>query len=287
MPRRRLGASRTDNAALDLPHLGRGPGRRRGVRQAVQRPVARREERLPKPRAGASGLDGGAAAGGCVTNNVVSKEPGALRRLTQRSLLDATRELAASDPDLAVVVDRYGPPPLWAREPGFHTLIHIILEQQVSLASAQAAYDRLVAASGRLVPERFLALNDTELKTIGFSRQKAAYGRGLAQAILDGRLDLARLGTLDDAQAKVQLTEIKGIGSWTADIYLLMVLRRPDTWPSGDLALASAVQRLKRMRTAPTPMKLERIGRAWQPWRAVAARILWHYYLSSPRQQAP
>ena len=210
-----------------------------------------------------------------------------LTQLTQRSLLRGTRDLAARDPDLAVVVDAYGPPPLWAREPGFHTLIHIVLEQQVSLASAKAVYDRVVAVTGRLVPERFLALSDAELKAVGFSRQKAVYGRGLARAILDGRIDLARLETLDDDQVKVQLTAIKGIGPWTADIYLLMVLRRPDTWPSGDLALASAVQRVKRLRAQPTPEKLERIGRAWQPWRAVAARILWHYYLSSPRQQAP
>jgi len=210
-----------------------------------------------------------------------------LNQLTQRSLLSATRELTARDSDLAVVVDRYGPPPLWAREPGFHTLIHIILEQQVSLASAKAAYDRLVAATGRLAPERFLTLSDTELKTVGFSRQKAAYGRMLAEAILDGRLDLERLAALDDSEAKSQLTAIKGIGSWTADIYLLMVLRRPDTWPSGDLALAAAARRVKHMRTQPTPKKLDRVGNIWRPWRAVAARILWHYYLSSPRQQAP
>ena len=210
-----------------------------------------------------------------------------LSQLTRRSLLRATRDLAARDPDLAAVVDTYGPPPLWAREPGFQTLIHIVLEQQVSLASAKAAYDRLVSATERLVPERFLALSDAKLKAVGFSRQMAAYGRGIAQAILDGRIDLARLETLDDEQVKVHLTTIKGIGPWTADIYLLMVLRRPDTWPSGDLALASAVQRVKRMRTALTPTKLEHIGKAWRPWRAVATRILWHYYLSSPRQQAP
>ncbi|RPI07337.1 MAG: DNA-3-methyladenine glycosylase 2 family protein [Zetaproteobacteria bacterium] len=203
--------------------------------------------------------------------------------LTRRSLLRATRELSARDPDLAAVVNAYGPPPLWGREPGFHTLIHIILEQQVSLASAKAAYDRLVAATGQLVPEKFLRLNDAELKAIGFSRQKAGYGRGLAQAILDSRLDLARLGTLEDAHAKAELIAIKGIGPWTADIYLLMVLRRPDAWPVGDLALATAAQRVKRLRVQPTAEKLERIGSAWRPWRAVAARILWHYYLSSRR----
>ena len=209
-----------------------------------------------------------------------------LKPLTQRSLLRATRDLAARDSDLAAAVEAYGPPPLWAREPGFHTLIHIILEQQVSLASAKAAYDRLVAATGRLVPERFLTLTDAELKAVGFSRQKTAYGRGLAQAILDGRLDLADLDILDDAQVKRQLTSVKGIGSWTADIYLLMVLRRPDTWPSGDLALATAAQRVKRLRRKPTPERLEGLGDAWRPWRAVAARILWHYYLSNPRRHA-
>ena len=208
-------------------------------------------------------------------------------QLTERSLRRATRRLTAQDPDLAAVVSTYGPPPLWAREPGFPTLIHIILEQQVSLASARAAYDRLAVATGRLAPERFLALRDEELKSIGFSRQKTAYGRGLAEAILDGRLDLALIETLDDAEAKTRLTAIKGIGSWTADIYLMMGLRRPDTWPNGDLALAVAVQRVKRLRKRPTPERLQKVGEAWRPWRAVAARILWHYYLSSPRRNVP
>jgi DNA-3-methyladenine glycosylase II len=205
-------------------------------------------------------------------------------QLTKRTLLSATRQLAARDPDLAGIVATYGSPPLWARESGFHTLIHIILEQQVSLASAKAAYDRLIVATGRLVPERFLALRDEELKAIGFSRQKTIYGRALAEAILVGRLDLALIETLDDAEAKARLTAIKGIGSWTADIYLLMVLRRPDTWPTGDLALAVAAQRVKRLRKKPAPERLQKIGEAWRPWRAVAARILWHYYLSSPRK---
>jgi DNA-3-methyladenine glycosylase II len=209
-----------------------------------------------------------------------------LSRLTRRSLLGATRKLAARDPDLAGVVETFGPPPLWAREPGFHTLIHIILEQQVSLVSAKAAYDRLLVATGRLAPERFLSLRDDELKAIGFSRQKTRYGRGLAEAILYGRLDLALIETLDDAEAKARLITVKGIGSWTADIYLLMGLRRPDTWPSGDLALAVAVQRVKRLRKRPTPERLQKVGEAWRPWRAVAARILWHYYLSSPRPHA-
>ena len=210
-----------------------------------------------------------------------------VRFLSKRSLRSATRRLTAQDSDLAAIVSVYGPPPLWAREPGFPTLIHIILEQQVSLASARAAYHRLVSATGQLAPERFLALRDEELKSIGFSRQKTAYGRGLAEAILDGRLDLALIETLDDSEAKARLIAVKGIGSWTADIYLMMGLRRPDTWPNGDLALAVAVQRVKRLRKRPTPERLQKIGEAWRPWRAVAARILWHYYLSSPRRNVP
>jgi DNA-3-methyladenine glycosylase II len=171
---------------------------------------------------------------------------------------------------------------MWAREPGFPTLIHIILEQQVSLASARAAYDRLLAAASPLTPDRFLELDDAQLKRIGFSRQKTAYGRELAGAILGGRLDLAGLETLDDADVRSELTGIKGIGPWTADIYLLMALRRPDVWPSGDLALASAAQRVKRLAARPTPDELDTLGADWAPWRAVAARLLWHYYLSEP-----
>jgi DNA-3-methyladenine glycosylase II len=125
-------------------------------------------------------------------------------------------------------------------------------------------------------------LDDGALKTIGFSRQKTRYGRELALALADGRLDLRRLRRQDDAAARTALTAIKGIGPWTAEIYLLMVLRRPDAWPAGDLALAVAAQRVKRLTTRPSPDELDALGEAWRPWRAVAARILWHDYLSTP-----
>jgi len=171
---------------------------------------------------------------------------------------------------------------MWAREPGFPTLIHIILEQQVSLASARAAYDRLLAAASPLTPARFLELDDVALKRIGFSRQKTAYGRELAWAVLDGHLNLAELHTLDDGTVRSELIKVKGIGPWTADIYLLMALRRPDVWPSGDLALAAAAQRVKRLASRPKPDELDALGASWHPWRAVAARLLWHYYLSEP-----
>jgi DNA-3-methyladenine glycosylase II len=201
--------------------------------------------------------------------------------LTEESLAHGLRVLSERDPDLAQILEDLGPPPMWAREPGFPTLVHIILEQQVSLASAWAAYERLLAAATPLTPQRFLELDDTRLKDIGFSRQKTSYGRILAQAIVEGRLDLAALGRMGDGAVRSALIQIKGIGPWTADIYLLMALRRPDIWPRGDLALAVAVQRVKGLGARPTDEELETIAADWRPWRAVAARLLWHHYLSS------
>ncbi len=202
--------------------------------------------------------------------------------LSEETFAHGLHILCDRDPDLAQIRMTFGPPPMWAREPGFPTLIHIILEQQVSLASARAAYDRLLAAASPLTPARFLDLDDVTLKRIGFSRQKTAYGRELAQAIRGGHLDLAGLKTLDDGAARSELMVIKGIGPWTADIYLLMALRRPDVWPSGDLALANAAQRVKGLASRPTPDELNALGANWKPWRAIAARLLWHYYLSDP-----
>jgi len=184
------------------------------------------------------------------------------------------------DPDLGAIVSDLGNPPLWSREPGFPTLIHIILEQQVSLASAKAAYTKLKQAAGELTPQRFIEFTDTELREIGFSRQKAKYGRELSKAVLNGDLDFGKLQNLDDQAARSTLMKIKGIGPWTADIYLLMALLRPDIWPSGDLALSKAVEKIKKLSDKPTPELLNEIAEGWKPYRAVAARILWHCYLN-------
>ena len=192
----------------------------------------------------------------------------------------ALAALTATDPDLERVVAAYGPPPIWARQPGFPTLVHIILEQQVSLASARAAFNKLEAALPVVTPQGFLALDDVRLKEIGFSRQKTGYCRGLARAVVDGSLDFEVLSSMDDPEARAALMQIKGIGRWTADIYLLMVLLRPDIWPSGDLALVNAAAEVKRLPARPSSEELERMAEAWRPWRAVAARILWHHYLS-------
>ncbi len=169
---------------------------------------------------------------------------------------------------------------MWLREEGFGTLVQIILEQQVSLASGRAVYEKLLAGVESLTPENLLKLSDGELKSMGFSRQKASYCRNLADAVVTGSLDLPGLSDLDEEKAKERLMSIKGIGSWTADIYLLSALGLPDIWPTGDLALVSAVQKLKGMATRPTTEELERISLKWKPWRSVAARIFWHHYLS-------
>lgn len=200
--------------------------------------------------------------------------------LTQQTFTRGLGVLSRRDPALARIVKDIGPPPMWNRRPGFSTLLHIILEQQVSLASARAAFDRLRAAASPLTPARFLEFDDAQLKAIGFSRQKTAYGRHLAQSMIDGHFKLAALKKMDDATAREELLKLKGVGPWTADIYLLMALRRPDVWPSGDLALAVAVQRVNRLQIRPTLDEMEEIGAGWRPWRAVAARVLWHYYLS-------
>lgn len=203
-----------------------------------------------------------------------------VEQLNDEALTRAVKLLSRRDPDLRHVVRRFGAPPMWAREAEFSTLLHIILEQQVSLASAKAAHTKLLEFVSPLTPQRFLKLDDATLKAIGFSRQKTAYGRNLAWSIADGVLDLDALGAMDDAAVRSELIKIKGIGRWTTDIYLLMVLRRPDIWPSGDLALATAAQKLKGLKTRPTTEELEAMSARWRPWRAVAARILWHYYLS-------
>ncbi|MBI3747658.1 MAG: DNA-3-methyladenine glycosylase 2 family protein, partial [Chloroflexi bacterium] len=171
-------------------------------------------------------------------------------------------------------------PPLWDRAPGFATLLHIVLEQQVSLASAQAAYDRLRAAADPLTPSRFLELTDAELLAIGFSRQKARYGRALAEAIESGALDLESLESLDDDAVHEALQAVPGIGPWTSSVYLLMVLLRPDLWPVGDIALAESVGRVKGLGRRPDPAEMTDLGEAWRPWRSVAARLFWHDYLA-------
>jgi len=199
--------------------------------------------------------------------------------LTEATLAAATEALAARDSSLAEAVARNGVPPLWARPAGFGTLLQIVLEQQVSLASARAAYERLLVAANPLTPSAFLTLDDPTLLAIGFSRQKARYGRALASAIEDGTLDLDAVAAMPDDEALAALLELPGIGPWTATIYLVMALGRPDLWPAGDVALQTAAADVLDLPERPTSDALAMLARRWRPWRSVAARILWHDYL--------
>jgi DNA-3-methyladenine glycosylase II len=202
--------------------------------------------------------------------------------LTARGFGRAVSLLTERDGDLAAIVARHGRPRFWRREPGFATLVLTILEQQVSLASARAAFERLQQRLGAVEPEGLLGLDDPALRAAGFSRQKARYCRALARAVLDGALPLERLCAMPDDEARARLEAVTGIGRWTADVYLLSALGRRDVWPVGDLALVSAVQRVKALDGRPAEDEMRAIGERWRPWRAVAARLLWHEYLSRP-----
>ena len=200
--------------------------------------------------------------------------------LDEHSFAAAVAELSSADSDLAAIVEQHGIPEFWAREPGFPTLVLLILEQQVSLASARAAYGRLVTRLGGLTPRGVLESTDEELRSDGFSRQKNRYARALAAAVADGALDLEAVAELDDVDVRTALVALPGIGPWTAEVYLLSALRRPDTWPTGDIALQEGARRAKGLELRPSSGELEAIGEAWRPHRATAARLLWHLYLS-------
>ena len=203
--------------------------------------------------------------------------------LTERSLKLHSKTLASKCPHLAIVYKKYGPPPLWDRAQGFQTLLQIILEQQVSLASAKACYDKLCRRIGNLTPESFLLSTDVELKADGFSRQKTSYGRHLSTALLEKRISLESLDRLSDADAKSRLMKLKGVGEWTSDIYLLMAMLRPDVMPKGDIALHTAWHKLSG-EPRPTSDEFPVIAERWKPYRSVAARLLWHFYLSERRR---
>jgi DNA-3-methyladenine glycosylase II len=199
--------------------------------------------------------------------------------LDPRRLAHAARWLAARDPDLARLHARHGTPPLWARPPGFATLAHIVLEQQVSLASARAMRLRLARSLGRFDATRIGDAGERGLRSLGVTRQKARYLASAAGAVRSGALDLTGLGRAPDDDVLAALTRHPGIGPWTAQVYLVMALRRPDVWPRGDLALLKALARVKRVRRLTDDRALA-IAERWRPWRAVAARMLWQQYLA-------
>lgn len=192
--------------------------------------------------------------------------------------------LAAGDRDLAHILETYGYPPMWTRSNSFETLVHIILEQQVSLASALATLNKLKQYKGEITPHNMLSLNDEEMRTCYVSRQKAGYIRGLAHAINNETIDLAALAALPDEQVRTELIQLKGIGNWTIDVYLMFALQRADLFPIGDLAAVNALKRLKQLDQGIDRTSILRISASWQPFRSVASMILWHYYLSKTKQ---
>ncbi len=203
---------------------------------------------------------------------------------TFRSAVD---RLASSDVHLGRIVDDHGLPQRFVRPASFQTLILLILEQQVSLDSARAAYDRLDGLISGVGPADLADLSDEQLRDVGFSRQKTRYARELAARVLDGRLDPAALATLEDDEVRTALTEVPGIGSWTADVFLMSSLGRSDIWPIGDRALQVATAEALGLDAVPGPVVLGEIGERWRPLRTIAAQILWHGYLSSRNRSAP
>jgi DNA-3-methyladenine glycosylase II len=203
------------------------------------------------------------------------------RSLTRALVTEGARHLVARDEDLARIHQRLGDPPIWGRRPGFPALVKIILEQQVSLRSAAAMYRRIDEHVGGMSPHNIHRTGVAGLRQIGVTRQKAAYCHGLARRVLDGTLDLGAVARASDDDGRRMLLAVPGLGPWSVDIYFLMALRRPDVWPRGDLALASALREVKGLRTLPSHDQQLELSGAWAPWRSVAARILWAHYLSA------
>lgn len=194
--------------------------------------------------------------------------------------------LAKGDEDIRHIIETYGYPPMWTRDNTFESIVRIILEQQVSLASALSALNKLKEQVGKVTPQAVLSLSDEQMRACYVSRQKMGYIRGVAQAIIGKQLNLKKLAVLSNDEVREQLITLKGIGHWTIDVYLMFVLQRVDLFPIGDLAIINAVKRLKKKSTA-TKDDILKISLRWQPLRTVASMLLWHYYLSSSKSKLP
>lgn len=239
-----------------------------------------------RPNSMAAGVAhaGGICFTGPMQANVTTVPAGP--RLTMASLRQGLRAVAAADPDIAAAVTRVGPPAeLRSAEPGFRGLLRIMVGQRVSAASARAIWGRIEAAVTPLDPPNLLrALRETP-ESLGLSRSKRAYAQGLAEAVLTGGLDFARIDTLPDAEGAARITALKGFGDWSAGVYLLFALGRPNAWPANDLAIAVAIQRLKQLNNRPNRREMDKLAESWQPWRGATALFLWHYYHRTGGQQ--
>ena len=191
------------------------------------------------------------------------------------------------EPVFAEILERAGPPRFRRRRNGFGTLLHIILEQQVSIDAAAAMHKRLLGLCRPLVPATFLALDDSTLRSCGFSRQKMGYARDLARMIDSGKFDFARLDAAEDEVALGALLSVRGIGRWSADVYLLFALGRRDIWPAGDLGLQAAIGDHMGLGARLDEVEVRRLGEAWRPWRSVATCLFWQSYLHARGRTAP
>ncbi|MEJ7685181.1 MAG: DNA-3-methyladenine glycosylase 2 family protein [Segetibacter sp.] len=187
--------------------------------------------------------------------------------------------MAGKDEDLRKIILQYGYPPLWSRKPTFKTLIHFILEQQVLLASAKAALVKLQALTGSITAPKLAKLTDEELKNCYFSRQKVIYARSVANAILTKKLSLKKLADQPDEVVRTELKRLKGIGEWTADVFLMISLHRTNCFPAGDAALISSLKQIKKLPAHTTKEEILLIAQLWQPYRTIASYLLWHAYL--------
>jgi DNA-3-methyladenine glycosylase II len=201
--------------------------------------------------------------------------------------LDEGIAALSNEPVFAAILQRAGPPRFRRRANGFPTLLHIILEQQVSIDAAAAMHRRLSDTCRPLAPDTFLALDEAILKRCGFSRQKMGYARGLAEAVISGRFDFAALAAATDDEARDMLVSLKGIGRWSAEIYLIFVLGRPDVWPAADLGLQLSVADCLGLDERPSEKALRDIGERWRPWRSVASCLFWQSYLHARNRAAP
>lgn len=193
----------------------------------------------------------------------------------------------AVEPVFRQILEIAGPPRFRRRRNGFGTLLHIILEQQVSIDAAAAMYHRLVGLCRPFGPTTFLALDDATLRSCGFSRQKMGYARDFAAAVASGRFDFNRLAAAGDEAALAALLAVRGIGRWSAEVYLLFALGRPDIWPAADLGLQVAIREQLALGSRPSELELRRRGEVWRPWRSVAACLFWQSYLHTRGRSAP
>lgn len=213
-------------------------------------------------------------------------------RLDEARLREGMDFLAQVNPRIAAARALYGDPPLRTAEEGFAALLRSIVGQQVSIFAARAIWDRLAAAVDPMTPQNLLALSDAELRGCGLSTNKLKFARSLALDTLERRIVFEELAALDDEMVVATLTRAKGIGRWTAEIYMMFALGRPDVMPANDLGLLVAAQHLLKLRARPEPERLLKLAKPWRPWRSVAALFLWHFrrnmpdFSSSPAAQA-